>query len=998
VPHPDFGYYDLNDWRVLDQQARLAKAHGIHGFCFYHYYFAGRRLLEMPVNQLLQHPEIDLPFCLCWANENWTRAWDGGDNEILMAQDHSPYDDLRFVQDLQRYLEDPRYIRVAGKPMVLVYRPHLLPDMKNTAARWRAYLKEAGVGDIYLVCTYGALGDETPPQAFGCDAAVEFPPNVFMRSHSYFNYWSSFGFLGKVNSYPRFIANLKDHRRKHKTDFDLYRSVMLRWDNTPRRKGRGTIFWGFNARRYREWLDYTLSETRASHPEDRRFVFINAWNEWAEGTYLEPDTRYGYRLLNETSRALTGIAPCRALPKVSVIVPNYNHARFLRQRLESIYQQTYRNIEVLLLDDDSDDESREILDHYAARYPAITRTIYNRTNSGSVFRQWRKALSQARGDLVWIAESDDYCDADFLDKLVSAFDDDAVTLAYAHYVFVDEQGVAQPNGFENYVGVIDKQKWTKSYVNTAHREVREALGMRNCIPNASGAVFRRRDGLTILDDPEWLDMRICGDWVFYLHLIRGGKIAYRVDTNSYFRFHTSNTSVATYATDAYYREHGIVAYHTALLYDIPEATLRRSHEIIRDFYRQFVPGGNDAALDGLFDLDRALAAQTARTPNILISALAFSTGGAEVTPVLIANELKRLGHAVTFHSRDFFPETEMIRKKLRADVPVVKAPDARVLKTVLADFGIEVVNTHHHAVQRFGLEMPEVFDEVRHIGTLHGVFENIENDSPETVDRELPLIDRDVDCWTYVAAKNLSPFRSRGISCDERFVHIPNGIDSIPINPVQRASLGIPAEAFVLCVVSRGIPEKGWMEGIEMVARAREASGRDVHLVLVGDGPVYDQLRRNGTEAFVHAVGFQAHPMDYLAMADLGFLPSRYRGESMPNSVIEGFFAGKPVIAGDVGEISAMLSLGNQTAGAIIPVRNWEIDVAAGAELIAGFASDPARCRRAAELVPALAERYRIDNVVQRYLAVFTSTETRRTSRVASDPACVSAPVRKTVV
>jgi glycosyltransferase involved in cell wall biosynthesis len=653
-------------------------------------------------------------------------------------------------------------------------------------------------------------------------------------------------------------------------------------------------------------------------------------------------------------------------------VPNYNHAAFLHQRLDCIYKQSYRNIEVLLLDDCSTDGSRAILEDYADCFPSITRTHYNHINSGCVFRQWRKGLSLARGELVWIAESDDYCDLNFLETLVKAFDDEAVQLAYSRQVFVNEDGTTQNGSFEDYVGVVDRRKWVQCYVNTAHAEVHQALGARNTIPNVSGTLFRKPQSLALLDDPEWLEMRVAGDWVFYLHLLRGGKIAFSLNTNSYFRFHSKNTSVATYTRDVYYREHGIAAYYTALLYDVPEAVLRKNFEITRDFYREFVADGNDKAFDALFRSDRVERARKHRLPNILVSSLAFIPGGAEVTPILVANELKRRGVSVLFHSCDYNPDNERIRRMLRADVPVVRAQTAAELKKIIAQFRIEVVNSHHHASQRLPLEDPDVFAGVRHIGTLHGVYENIEMESPEVIDTELAVIDGSVDAWTYVAKKNLIPFRKRGLYSPNRFFWVPNGTEPGKIEPKCRDDIGLPEDAFVLCIVSRAVPEKGWLEGVEIIQRARALSARDIHLILVGDGPVYDQMVRDGVDPFIHPVGFHDHPIDFFATADMGFLPSRYRGESMPNSLIECFFAGRPAIASDLGEIRNMLSIDGEIAGAIIPLQNWELDIAAAAEQVSQFAEDVQRYRRAADLIPRVAERFRIDTVVDSYLDVFT--------------------------
>lgn len=175
-PHPSLGYYNLDDVEVMRKQAELAKHYGIYGFCFHHYWFSGKRLMEKPVDQLLATPSIDIPFCLNWANENWTRRWDGAEYEVLIAQNHSPEDDEAFMVDVLRYFRDPRYIRIQGKPLFLVYRPDILPDMRKTLSRWKSVCKRYGENEPYFVMCMSFTNSD--PQKFGFDAAVQFPPHM----------------------------------------------------------------------------------------------------------------------------------------------------------------------------------------------------------------------------------------------------------------------------------------------------------------------------------------------------------------------------------------------------------------------------------------------------------------------------------------------------------------------------------------------------------------------------------------------------------------------------------------------------------------------------------------------------------------------------------------------------------------------------------------------------------------------------------------------------
>ena len=300
VPHPDIGYYDLTDPSVMEKQAQMARQFGIYGFCFYYYWFNGRRLLEMPTDRLLASGKPDFPFCFCWANENWTRRWDGREQEVLTGQQHSRISDDRFIRDMLPAFRDRRYIRINGRPLLTIYRPGLLPDPKTTFAHWREVCRNEGIGEIYLAGFKG-FGFETP-EPFGMDALVEFPPVDCEISRSRRWEFPVFNtFEGAIYDYRKFVSNLP----KHSTgNFTLFRGVMPSWDNTARRQEKGTIFAHSDPQLYCRWLHRAVLQAR-HHPNlDERLIFINSWNEWAEGAHLEPDDRYGYAWLDATRLAL----------------------------------------------------------------------------------------------------------------------------------------------------------------------------------------------------------------------------------------------------------------------------------------------------------------------------------------------------------------------------------------------------------------------------------------------------------------------------------------------------------------------------------------------------------------------------------------------------------------------------------------------------------------------------------------------------------------------
>jgi len=300
VPHSELGYYDLSDESILERQVELARRFGIHGFCFHHYWFGGKRLLEMPVERMLRTKRPDFPFCVCWANENWTRRWDGEEREVLMAQRHSPEMDEQFIRDLLPALKDKRYIRVNGQPLLIIYRPLLLPRPEATFERWRRICRAEGLGELLLAGIQGF--GFTNPRAIDLDAAIEFPPHVAdLQPVSNQKYDASREFEGMLLEYEE--ARLVMQSRAP-CPYRLFRGAMPSWDNTARRQERGTIFVNATPQNYYSWLHPIVRETRMRYQGEERLVFVNAWNEWAEGCHLEPDQRYGFAWLNATRRAL----------------------------------------------------------------------------------------------------------------------------------------------------------------------------------------------------------------------------------------------------------------------------------------------------------------------------------------------------------------------------------------------------------------------------------------------------------------------------------------------------------------------------------------------------------------------------------------------------------------------------------------------------------------------------------------------------------------------
>ncbi len=911
----DLGYYDLcADPVIMERQVELAKLHGLEGFCFYFYWFNGKRLLESPVLSYLEKKELDFPFCLCWANENWSRRWDGLDHEILISQKHSPEDDLAFIEYTAKYFQDRRYIRVKGKPLLLVYRPSLLPSARKTANRWRQWCRDHGIGEIFLAYTQSF--EAVNPEKYGFDAAIEFPPNLAgiqpLAGREKELFHQEFG--GVVYDLGE-LAKRSDHYSQ--PDYPLFRSVCPSWDNTARRGKTATIFVNDSPASYRQWLSNAAIDTASRFKQkDTSLVFVNAWNEWAEGAYLEPDQARGYAYLQATRDALvqadshlgrrrillvahdahphgaqslilhmakvlhddfffavdmvvlgngillaeyaryatvhslegknhdgrearalaadlfsqgihaaicnttvTGIfaktlkeqgfrivsliheltkvikdnnlqpqvqaiashadylvfparqvmegfasmaqkplpetvirpqglykknslsslpaaenkknlrvklglspeakivlaiafgdhrkgidlfveagllaaqekeniyfvwvgridsameqaikeklsasdfshrfifpgmdfqtdiyyagadiyaltsredpfpsvvlealdastpviafagiggcgellsrntgslvppfdtqayareiidllehpetlhtkgaqgreiitrefsfrqylfdlldlAGCR-LKKVSVIVPNYNYAKYLPERLNSIVQQTYPLYEIIVLDDASTDESVELLEKLIPELNAEISFVAGKANSGSPFRQWLKGVELARGDYVWIAEADDLASPEFLEEAITPFSDQQVVMSYCQSKQITATGKTMSNHYLDYVADISPEKWLDHYTVDGVEEIKSGLAVKNTVPNVSGVIFQRKRLLQILRDNinEIAQYRVAGDWLTYLLVLQEGKISFSPKALNAHRRHQESITLGSF--------------------------------------------------------------------------------------------------------------------------------------------------------------------------------------------------------------------------------------------------------------------------------------------------------------------------------------------------------------------------------------------------------------------------------------------------------------------
>ena len=307
-PHvpADLGFYDLRLSEAREAQAAMARKYGIEGFCYYHYWFAGRRILERPFNEVLSSGAPDFPFCLCWANETWSGIWHGAPNRILIEQTYPGRTDHEaHFRALYPAFSDSRYIRVDGKPIFLIFKPEKLPDALATTALWRRMAEESGLGGLHI-CGMSAGGSWNPADT-GFDAKVV-PPLILNRPWVsrrrpvkwFRNKIEIMRGLPTILSYEKILESVLGGEVAGE---DYYPCVVHAWDNTPRSGRNGVALHGATPELFRIMLDDAIQKMTCRDPE-RRILFLKSWNEWAEGNHLEPDLKFGHSFLQVVGDAL----------------------------------------------------------------------------------------------------------------------------------------------------------------------------------------------------------------------------------------------------------------------------------------------------------------------------------------------------------------------------------------------------------------------------------------------------------------------------------------------------------------------------------------------------------------------------------------------------------------------------------------------------------------------------------------------------------------------
>jgi len=605
-------------------------------------------------------------------------------------------------------------------------------------------------------------------------------------------------------------------------------------------------------------------------------------------------------------------------PLVTVIIPNYNHARFLPQRLASVVGQAYKNIEIIILDDCSSDDSRKVINELVEKYPNRNiKTHFNETNSGGVFNQWSKGMSLASGDYIWICESDDFCELDFLGTLMPYFADRSVNIAFGRIQFADSKGEFMA-GMDSYRERSEAGIWDEAIKRPAKTWFSNGFGVNNVIANVGGCVFRKPHlSKNIWDKAK--TFKIAGDWFLYIYIASGGQIAFDPKAIAYFRQHEKNTSGSNLNKLYFYNEIANVAREINVNWEIPKDTRDKFLQQAQAQFDHWKMSEQGYVFEDIFsNLDEP----SERKLHILVGFIGFTSGGGEVFAINLANALRDQGHIVSMLAINMQNINPSMYARLHGGIAVYSSGNLAVSDraTFLQSAGVSLIHSNVVGIESLLFQFDRQNKiEVPYLVTLHGSYDGMNTDRAE-VTSLLNLTVKNVSRWIYTANKNKDIFAKADIST-RAFKKIDNAMpaDERPYHKT-RSELGIPEDAFVFTFVARGVEGKGWDVMIKTFQKFQKTHGRKaVHLVLVGNGEVAEKavkkIRKNDSISYL---GYESEINGIYRMSDCAVVPTRFVGESFPLCVVQAAQEDLPIIATDHGEIKAMLTRGKTVAGELI--------------------------------------------------------------------------------
>lgn len=656
-------------------------------------------------------------------------------------------------------------------------------------------------------------------------------------------------------------------------------------------------------------------------------------------------------------------------PHASVVVPNYNYEDYLPARLDTIFNQTFQDFELILLDDKSPDESVRVLQDYADRRPG-TKLITNEDNSGSPFSQWIKGMRLAQSDLVWMAEADDTAEPNLLETLLPHFEDRNVFLGYCKSVPTRADGSIIGDYEDIYLNRINDGRWSQSYTVTDHEEASLGLGRANCIPNASSMILRNFEP-DVEFETTVTKMKLCGDWLFYLRAMKGGKVAYNNAPLNYHRRHDKTVTHSVQGSNKYFDEFALTRAYVNNNYILTDEAKDRIKEFTIVDMDRF--GVEDVETRDKI-LKQALPESSSKTvPSVLFVTSDLSPGGGQNFALNQASEWAgRGGRAAIFNVRHF-PDHPKVLEMVDPRVSLFNSdPSELSLSEVVSTMDIDLVQTSLWWAEKAVHQSYGELNGLPWVTSMHGCHETIVKHPEADPDfaSSIAQMKSQVSKWVYTAEKNREVFDS--IGTPEHLSRIRNGVKVKPVSKLTRKELGLRQKSVVLCLATRAIESKGWKQAVSLTQNLNK-NGHMVDLMLIGEGPMADKYRLK-TPKHVHLYGQVSNIQDYIDIADIGLLPSFFLGESMPLILLEMMAQGKAIVTTDVGDIPDLIGEGEEAAGLMVPLtKSKTINQAALNKAVKSLLLKRARTKLGKAAKARFDKHFRMDLMMDEYAALYDS-------------------------
>lgn len=695
---------------------------------------------------------------------------------------------------------------------------------------------------------------------------------------------------------------------------------------------------------------------------------------------------YVYELLN-----LKNSPNKESKHRISVIIPNYNYENYLEERLKSVIYQTVKPAEIIFLDDMSTDESINVAERILSKSNIPYKIISNEKNVGC-FGQWIRGFKEAIGDFIWIAEADDVCQLDLLEKLTTFFDDDEVNLAYCQSEIIDSHSNKVGFVYTEYTNDLSVSKWKSPYILDGQQEVVQGLGIKNTIPNASAVLFRASALIGI--EEELVNFKIGGDWLAYLYTLKVGKIAFCPLVLNYHRRHSSSIVSRNEKKVEYYQE--MIAIKNFMLdhFKIPEFLLSKFVDHVSYEYKRLGCSGYESVniLDNnkLAQPYRQLVAAAETHVNsfnflrnkkkILFVAPDFEVGGGQMLVIRLANFFSISQQVYIYNARPWLPTDPVIAKMISETVTVLESsgnPDE--LKDLINNLEIDTVNSHIWWSDKISYRALKGNTKVKWVLSMHGCYEGLKA-NPDWDGEFNSLVGPMLNAANhiiYATDKNLEIFDVVKLEDTTKLHKIYYGYQLQSIPAKDKREIGVHSGEFLFGLVSRAIKEKGWEESVKAIIELSE-QGKNVHLALIGQSEYANDLKEKYKEyKNIHFITNLKKPSEWIGWVkvfDAALLPSYFISESLPNSIIEYLAYNKPVISTRIGEIPQMLHSEehDKYAGVLLDLNSKrEVEVADLVEAMRVMVTEEATFNDYKNNTELLFEQFKMETFGSKYYDLF---------------------------